>query len=136
HRHGRPARVRALALVGAPAAQPDRAADQGCVAVPPGHRRRQRPLPPRGTALMMRSMEDPKKETAPKVFGAAALMAARTGSVVWVVVPRGSGMVAQARAAADAAGVAVTTSISTASIQVRFSPSADERASGAEPPEE
>ena len=85
---------------------------------------------------MMRSMEDPKKETAPEVFSAAALMAARTGSVVWVVVPRGSGMVAQARAAADAAGVAVTTSISTASIQVRFSPSADERASAAAPSEE
>ena len=34
-------------LVGAPAAQPDGAAAQGGAALPPGHRRDQRPLPPR-----------------------------------------------------------------------------------------
>ena len=45
HHHRRAAGVRAGALVGAPAAQPDRAAPQGGAAVPPGRGGRERAVP-------------------------------------------------------------------------------------------
>jgi len=51
---------------------------------------------------------------------AAVLMAAQSGLVIWMVVPREAGTVGQARAVADASGVNVDAKVLPRSIQLRF----------------